>query len=122
MHRYWKSGFQYGLFGHARVEIIFNDDGTLQLVFALHDDEFKVYSWYEVKGTWHEKNDIIYTTIEAVGEAFHEIYYLKDNCLAPMPCRVPDSWICERRHALFMARKIMLELFRPLKSTKPIKS
>ncbi|MDR2429907.1 MAG: hypothetical protein LBD14_03260, partial [Puniceicoccales bacterium] len=29
---------------------------------------------------------------------------------------------CERRHALFMARKIMLALFRPLKSTKPIQS
>jgi hypothetical protein len=37
-------------------------------------------------------------------------------------CRVPDGWICEKRQPLFMARKIMLELFKPLKSTKPIKS
>ena len=83
MHRYWKSGFYDGFFGHARAELTFNDDGTFVGLSALHDKKYKVFSWSEHKGTWYEKNGIVYLTLRTVKEVTHGTYYLKDNCLMP---------------------------------------
>lgn len=83
MHRYWKSGFYDGFLGNARTELTFNDDGTFWALSALHDDKYKVFSWGEHKGIWHEENGIIYTTLKSIKGVLHEAYYLKNDCLIP---------------------------------------